>query len=104
VDWCYRFKQAGWKVYHLPEAQVIHLGEVSKRRSSKQRYEKIYSKKSIFFRKHFGESAAIAYKVTLLATNLIKALGWLVLWGLRREDARQEWEIHWNIVKSCWSF
>ena len=24
VDWCYRMKKGGWKVYYLPEAQMIH--------------------------------------------------------------------------------
>ncbi len=24
VDWCYRMKKGGWKVYYLPDAQMIH--------------------------------------------------------------------------------
>lgn len=26
TDWCYRFKQAGWKVMFTPEGEIIHLG------------------------------------------------------------------------------
>jgi N-acetylglucosaminyl-diphospho-decaprenol L-rhamnosyltransferase len=26
VDWCYRFRQAGWSVVFTPEAEVIHVG------------------------------------------------------------------------------
>jgi GT2 family glycosyltransferase len=102
VDWCYRFIQAGWKIYHLPQARVIHLGEVAKRRTSLQRYERIYAKKAIFFRKHSGVSGARIYKVVLWVSNLIKAILWLALWALRRPGARQEFEIHWNIVR--WAF
>ena len=29
VDWCYRFEQAGWKVYFTPEAEVVHVGGAS---------------------------------------------------------------------------
>ncbi len=29
VDWCYRFEQAGWKVYFTPEAEVVHIGGAS---------------------------------------------------------------------------
>lgn len=26
VDWCYRFRQAGWKVIFTPTAEVVHVG------------------------------------------------------------------------------
>jgi N-acetylglucosaminyl-diphospho-decaprenol L-rhamnosyltransferase len=26
TDWCYRFRQAGWKVYFFPGAEVVHVG------------------------------------------------------------------------------
>lgn len=29
IDWCKRFKNAGWKVVFYPQAQVVHLGQGS---------------------------------------------------------------------------
>ena len=29
TDWCYRFHQAGWKVFFTPEAAVVHVGGAS---------------------------------------------------------------------------
>jgi N-acetylglucosaminyl-diphospho-decaprenol L-rhamnosyltransferase len=29
TDWCYRFRQAGWKVYFFPGAEVVHVGGAS---------------------------------------------------------------------------
>ena len=29
TDWCYRFRQAGWRVYFFPGAEVIHVGGAS---------------------------------------------------------------------------
>ena len=26
TDWCYRFRQAGWKVLFTPEAEFVHVG------------------------------------------------------------------------------
>jgi len=26
TDWCYRFKQAGWKILFTPDAEIIHIG------------------------------------------------------------------------------
>lgn len=32
TDWCYRFKEAGWKVIFTPCAQIIHLGGESSKK------------------------------------------------------------------------
>ncbi len=29
TDWCYRFKQAGWKVMFAPVAEIVHIGGAS---------------------------------------------------------------------------
>lgn len=29
MDWCWRFKQAGWKILYYPESKIIHLGGMS---------------------------------------------------------------------------
>ncbi len=29
VDWCYRFRQAGWQVFFTPEAEAVHVGGAS---------------------------------------------------------------------------
>ena len=102
VDWCMRFRKAGWKVYHLPEARVIHLGGVTMKRASMRRFERIYEKKALFFRKHFGPGAVLAYKVTLFLSNLGKSL----LWGTRyifsrqsRPEIIEEVQAHWNLTR-----
>jgi GT2 family glycosyltransferase len=104
VDWCYRFKQAGWKVYHLPQAKVIHLGEVSARKTSLTRYERTYAKKTIFFRKHYGEFGAWVYKIILWVANLGKSFYWGIVGCFGQKGARQEFSIHWNIVKRALKF
>lgn len=37
VDWCWRFKKAGWKVIFMPDAQIIHLGGASASRHGAKR-------------------------------------------------------------------
>ena len=29
TDWCYRFRQAGWRVFFFPGAEVVHVGGAS---------------------------------------------------------------------------
>ncbi|OGO29107.1 MAG: hypothetical protein A2Z16_08255 [Chloroflexi bacterium RBG_16_54_18] len=104
VDWCLRFKLAGWKVYHLPQARIIHLGDVSSRRTSLERYERIYAQKTIFFRKHFGETGAWTYKGSLWIVNLIKATGWRIFEIFGKTGSHTEFKVHWNIVLKALSF
>ncbi|MBN1138228.1 MAG: glycosyltransferase family 2 protein, partial [Anaerolineae bacterium] len=39
VDWCYRIKQAGWKIFVLPDAQIIHYGGQTMNRAMPRKYE-----------------------------------------------------------------
>jgi len=29
TDWCYRFRQAGWRVFFFPGAEAVHVGGAS---------------------------------------------------------------------------
>jgi GT2 family glycosyltransferase len=104
TDWCFRFRKAGWKVYHLPAAQVIHLEARTMNRSPVKRYERIFEKKAVFFRKHYGPGTVALYKVCLFGVNLAKALVWSLLWAVKKEGARAESHIHWNMVRRALFF
>ena len=52
LDWAYRMKAAGWKVYYNADVRVLHYkGEASKT-SRKARYE-FYRAMYIFYQKHY---------------------------------------------------
>ncbi len=52
TDWCYRMQKAGWKVYHIPDARVIHLGGQSKKRAPWQSQVEYCRSLYTFFRKN----------------------------------------------------
>lgn len=53
IDWCYRIKEAGWKIVYYPEAEIIHYkGGSSKRKRSKTIYE-FYRAMYLFYNKHY---------------------------------------------------
>jgi len=63
IDWCYRIKEAGWKVVYNGEAQIIHYKGGSGRQS-KALYE-FYNAMRLFYDKHYRKknSRIITYMV-----------------------------------------
>ena len=99
VDWCFRFEKAGWRIFHLPAAEIIHIGGSTMNRTPSKRYERIYEKKALFFKKHYGKGTVAIYKITLFLSNLLKSIIWLILWGFGKRNSREEFETHWNLTR-----
>lgn len=54
VDWCYRFAQAGWEVWYLPQVRIVHYGGQSSRQRQARMEAELYGSRIYFFRKHTG--------------------------------------------------
>jgi GT2 family glycosyltransferase len=74
VDLCYRIKKAGWDLYWVPEAQVIHFGGQSTSQASEEMFLRLYQGKVIFFRKHTTKLKVGFYKLVLLSAAVIRLL------------------------------
>lgn len=81
VDLCHRLKRAGWSLYWVPEAQVVHYGGRSTQQVAAEMFLQLYQSKLLYFRKHHGWLAAQVYKVILAAAALgrlsLSPLAWL---------------------------
>jgi N-acetylglucosaminyl-diphospho-decaprenol L-rhamnosyltransferase len=62
VDLCYRLAQAGWELWWVPQAKVIHHGEASSRQAAHEMYIQLYRSKVQFYRKFGGEKRAASFK------------------------------------------
>lgn len=74
TDWCYRMKKAGWKVYHVPEAGVIHYqgkGAETRKREAKLEY---YQSRYRFFRKNRGQLQWFLLLIGLMAKLKVEIL------------------------------
>lgn len=54
VDWCIRLKRAGWSIYCVPHAQVIHYGGQSTAQFRGQMLVALHRSRSQLFKKHYG--------------------------------------------------
>ncbi len=68
VDWCYRFYQAGWEVWYLPDAPIIHYGGQSSKKRRGRMEAELYRSRIYFFRKHYG----------LVQSQLLRTLIYLI--------------------------
>lgn len=72
VDWCYRARQAGWRIYYVPQAEVTHLWGGTSRVLPVQTVVQLYHSRLLFFRKHYGPVTTAAYKAVLALACLVR--------------------------------
>lgn len=53
LDWAYRIKSAGWKIYYNPEVRVLHVKKASTRQNPRAQLE-FYRAMEIFYQKHYA--------------------------------------------------
>lgn len=70
TDWCFRMRRAGWKIFHCPDAEIIHLQGQSKRRNPGRAGVEYYRSLYRFFRKN---RSAVSY-YTLRSLRCVKLL------------------------------
>jgi N-acetylglucosaminyl-diphospho-decaprenol L-rhamnosyltransferase len=74
LDWAYRIKQRGWRVFYNPAVKVIHYKGESSRQRSYAMILQFYRSMRIFYRKHY-------------AARTFFALNWLVQAGITTRGA-----------------
>lgn len=88
VDLCYRLQKQGWRLYWIPQSQVIHYGGQSTKQVATKMFLCLYESKLMFMRKHHGRLAAKIYKLILSITALTR-LSLIPLAWLEHDPQRQ---------------
>jgi len=70
IDLCRRLLDAGWEIFFVPAAVIVHYGGASTAQVSARMFLELYRSKVQYFRKHLGDRGALAYKGVLLAATL----------------------------------
>ncbi len=52
TDWCYRMKRAGWKIYHVPQAEVYHFQGKSAETDKERARVEYFRSRYHFFKKN----------------------------------------------------
>jgi len=88
MDWCYRMKAAGWQIWYLPDAEVIHylgktVGAVNTRFAL---FDMLYNNVMFFYQKHYGRGSVVLYRLLLIPGFAVRALAWSIGALLRPSD------------------
>ncbi len=67
VDLCLRIRRAGWPIFWVPCAQVIHYGGQSTKQVADEMFLQLYQGKVQYFRKHTRPLKVALYKLVLFA-------------------------------------
>ena len=74
TDWCYRFRQAGWKVLFFPGAEFVHVGGASTRQNWGPMFREQVRGHLRFLAKHRGRREAERARRLLLAALRLRAV------------------------------
>ncbi len=82
LDWCRRFREAGWRVIYLPTAQIVHHVGKSSEQVVAARHIHFQTSKVRYFRKYHGALSAAALRWYLLGSYawqvVVEGAKWLV--------------------------
>jgi len=65
IDWCMRVKRAGWEIYCLPTAVIVHHGGGSTRQQPARMNEVLWRSRFCLFEKHYGKFFAWGARLLL---------------------------------------
>lgn len=86
-DWCLRMQQKGWKIYHVPAAEIVHYeGESRKQTTFLEDYLRVKRSQHVYFRKHFGLFPVMCLRGFIAMSSLLALLKWNILQVFRQKD------------------
>lgn len=102
VDWCYRFKEAGWKIYFNPAVEATHLWWGSAKKMRVEMHIQMYRSKVLFFRKRYGQLSASLLKI-MLGFNCLLRLGPGLVYYAKKSD-NEKYQAVWKLFQALPSF
>ncbi len=102
TDLCYRIRKAGRKVFYVPSASIVHIGQQSSMQAAEWTNVEFYANAYRFVRKYgrSGWLARLGFQSAIMMSGLIR----LALWAFRligarsgREHARRMLSGYWRL-------
>ncbi|HEU5336886.1 MAG TPA: glycosyltransferase family 2 protein [Terriglobales bacterium] len=83
IDWCYRFRKAGWRVVFYAGAEALHYRAASSDNSPQRFYVEMQRANLQYFRKHHNWTGRAGYWVARCIHEAIRVAGFSLIYLLR---------------------
>ena len=91
MDWCKRFRDAGWDVVFVPAAQAIHYGGASSANSPVRFFVEKQKADFQYWHKHHSRVAVACYHAIALIHHALRIVGHSLTACISRQDDRTAW-------------
>ena len=110
IDWCHRFRKAGWRVVFCGEAEALHYGGASSADAPARSYVEMRRANRQYFQKHHGRLGAVGYTLAIGIHELARIVGYSLSYCYdrnRRLEARSKVHrslscLRWLVGGSSW--
>jgi len=79
IDWCWRIKQANWKIFYVPKAIVYHLHGAASRLRPVAATIDLHKGMEVFYRKHLAQKYWAPFNALVYAAIWIRALCFVLI-------------------------
>jgi len=89
IDWCYRFRKAGWKIMFTPEPKIIHYGggsrKSSRKRAMKFQYQ-VFGSGLINVKKHYSHTTFLLCRLLTACFFFFRIPYWILIGIFQKKE------------------
>ena len=89
IDWCYRFRKAGWRLMLFAEAEALHYGAASSSKQPVRFYIEMKRANLQCFRKHHGDAGWICLLLITGLHEFLRVIGYMCILPFKQVYRRQ---------------
>ena len=102
VDWCYRCRQAGWAIWQVPQAEVVHVAGASSRQFKSRSFVALHRSRLRFFQQH-ASARRQRWNKRIVRAGMVKATlaSWrdLLRGNISRDELRSRLSAYGQVVQ-----
>jgi len=111
LDWCRRFRNAGWSICFYPSARAIHHGGASSASAPVRWFLEMQKADLQYWKKHHGRLRQFCYILIVLMRHLFRLIGFVIAYPIKSKGRSQiklkmqqslaciQWLLHLRTIK-----